>query len=498
MQVSVETTGGLERRLTVALPADDIESAVDERLRSLGKTARLNGFRPGKVPFAVVKKRYEPQVRSEVLGSLINRSYQDALAQEKLRPAGQPRIEPVSDEAELASAADGDAQAGGRPDGGAGDGADGAVAEAGGAPAATDEAAPGFRYTATFEVYPEFEPKFDASIRVARPEVEVGEEDIDEMLENLRSQRTEFVAVERAAADGDQVVIDFTGKIDGEAFDGGSAEKAPLTLGSNSFIPGFEEQLVGVSAGDEKTVQVTFPKEYQAEHLAGKDAAFDVVVHEVREPKLPELDEELVRSFGIEDGSIESLRADIRGNMERELKQRVDGKVKGQVMDGLVAMNPIDLPSALVDEEIGRQREQLMKQMPEGADASFLGDDLFREQAERRVRLGLVVGEIIQRRELRAEASAVRSQVERLASAYQDPQQVVDHYYANPELLRNIEGLVLEDAVTETVLAAATVTDEPTSFKDVMNPPQPATDGAGDDEDGPEPGAADDTNRENA
>ena len=460
MQVSVETTGGLERRLTVALPADDIESAVDERLRSLGRTVRMNGFRPGKVPFAVVKKRYEPQVRSEVLGSLINRSYQDALVQEELRPAGQPRIEPLEDDAGVVEAGDGEA------------------GQAGGTPEAGDGEAAGFRYTATFEVYPEFEPRYDASIEVVRPVVEVAESDIDEMLENLRGQRTEFVAVERAAADGDQVLIDFAGRIDGEAFDGGSAEKAPLTLGSNSFIPGFEEQLVGVSAGDEKTVTVTFPKEYQAEHLAGKEAAFDVVVHEVREPKLPELDEALVKSFGIEDGSIESLRADIRGNMERELKQRVDTRVKGQVMDGLVALNPIELPGALVDDEIGRQREQLMKQMPEGSDASFLGDDLFREQAERRVRLGLVVGEIIQRRELKADAPAVRAQVERLASAYQDPQQVVDHYYANPELLRNIEGLVLEEAVTDAVLAVASVTDEPTTFKDIMNPPQPVADDA--------------------
>lgn len=438
MQVSVETTRGLERRLTVALPSDDIETAVDERLRRLGKTAKLNGFRPGKVPFNVVKKRYEPAVRSEVLGSLINTSYQDAVQQEKLRPAGPPRIEPVS-------------------------GSDGAV-EA--------EAEAGFRYTATFEVYPEFEPVYNDAIKVARPVVDILGSDVDEMLENLRSQRTEHVVVEREAADGDQVVIDFTGRIDGEAFEGGSAEKAPLILGSNSMIPGFESQLVGVKAGDERTIQVSFPNEYQAEHLAGKAAEFEIVVHEVREASLPELDETLVRSFGIEDGSIESLRADIRGNMERELKQRVDSQIKNQVMDGLVALNPIDLPAALVDEEIGRQRDQLIKQMPEGTDASFIGDELFREQSERRVRLGLVVGEIIQRRELRAEAPAVRAQVERLASAYQEPQEVIDHYYSNPELLRNIEGLVLEEAVMNAVLESASVSDESTSFKEIMNPPQ--------------------------
>jgi len=452
MQVSIETTAGLERRLTVALPSDDIESAVAERLRSLGKTARLNGFRPGKVPANVVRKRFEPQVRSEVLGSLINRSYQDAVQQERLRPAGPPRIEPLS--------AVGEDSAGGVPEGAA----------------PSDDS--GFRYVATFEVYPEFEPVFDDSIKVTRPVVDIQESDIDEMLENLRSQRTEFSTVERAAADGDQVVIDFAGRIDGEAFDGGSAEKAPLTLGSNQMIPGFEDQLQGISAGDERTVRVTFPNDYQAEHLAGKEAEFDVTAHEVREARLPELDEVLVKSFGIEDGTVESLRSDIRGNMERELKQRVDGKVKGQVMDGLVALNPIDVPAALVSEEIGRQREELMKQMPPGTDAAFLDDDLFREQAERRVRLGLVVGEIIQQKELRADAPAVRAQVERMASAYQDPQQVVDHYYSNQELLRNIEGLVLEEAVTSTVLDAASVTDEPTSFKEIMNPPPPETDAA--------------------
>jgi len=441
MQVSVETMTGLERRLTVALPSDDIETAVDERLRRLGKTAKLNGFRPGKVPFKVVKKRFEPAVRNEVLGSLINTSYQDAVQQEKLRPAGPPHIEPL--------AADGEE-------------ADGET---------------GFRFTATFEVYPEFEPVFNDSIQVERPVVEIQDSDVDEMLDNLRKQRSEFVIVERAAADADQVVIDFTGHLDGEAFEGGSAEKAPLVLGSNSMIPGFEAQLVGVVAGDQRTLAVTFPEQYQAEHLAGKEVTFDVLVHEVREASLPELDEALVKSFGIEDGSVDSLRKDIRGNMERELKQRIDTRLKSQVMDGLVDLNPIDVPAALIAEEIGRQREQLMKQMPEGTDAAMLGDELFREQSVRRVRLGLVVGEIIQQKELRAEAPDVRAQIERLASAYQEPQEVVDHYYANPELLRNVEGLVLEEAVTSAVLGAASVVDKPISFKEMMNPPQTEADG---------------------
>ncbi|MFK8078082.1 MAG: trigger factor [Granulosicoccus sp.] len=435
MQVSVETTQGLERKMTVALPSEDIDSAVLERLQSLSKTTRMNGFRPGKVPFKVVKKRYESQVRGEVLGTLINRSYFDAVQQENLRPAGQPEIVP------------------------------GETAE--------DDTETGFSFVATFEVYPEFDPVYNDSIKVTRPVVNVEESDIDDMLENLRKQRTEYVAVDRESKDDDQIVIDFLGRLDGEEFDGGKAEKAPLVLGSNSMIPGFESQLVGMKAGDEKTIKVTFPDEYQAEHLAGKEVEFDITVHEVKESHLPELTEDLIRTFGIEDGSIEGLRADIRKNMERELSTRVENQVKSQVMDGLVDLNPIDVPSSLVSEEIQRQREQLMQQMPADSDSSMLSDELFSEQAKRRVQLGLVVAEIIQRSEIKADAAAVRAQVEQLASSYQDPQQVIDYYYGNPEMLKNIEGLVLEDAVTTSVLDAATVSDEPTTFKDIMNPSEP-------------------------
>lgn len=435
MQVSVETTQGLERRMTVALPSDDIDTAVLERLQNLSKTTRLNGFRPGKVPFKVVKKRFEPQVRNEVLGTLINRSFYDAVQQENLRPAGQPNIEP--DESD------------------------------------NEDPETGFSFIATFEVYPEFEPVFNEKIEINRPMATIESHDVDEMVDNLRKQRTEYSTVDRVAGDGDQIVIDFLGRVDGEEFDGGKAEKAPLVLGSNAMIPGFESQLSGMKAGDTQTIKVTFPDDYQAEHLAGKETEFDITVHEVKEPALPELDEELIKSFGIEDGSVDSLRADIQKNMERELKQRVDGQVKTQVMDGLVTLNPIDVPTALVNEEIQRQKEQMLEQMPEGSEVSALPDELFSEQARRRVLLGLVVGEIIQQNEIKADAAAVRQQVERMASSYQDPQQVIDYYYGNQEMLKNIEGLVLEEAVTETVLQAATVIDEPTTFKDIMNPPSP-------------------------
>ncbi len=438
MQVSVETIDSLGRKMTIELPQTDIDSKVNERLKSISKTAKINGFRPGKVPMNVVKKRFEPQVKGEVLGALINDSFYKAVQQESLRPAGQPEIKPLEGASE------------------------------------DDE---GFSYEATFEVYPEFDPKFDESLKITRPVVEIQSSDVDEMINKLLEQRKEFSTVDRASADGDQIVIDFTGRKDGEEFDGGKAEKAPLVLGSNQMIPGFEEQLVGMKAGDNKTIKVTFPEGYQAENLAGQECEFDIVVHEVKESTIPKLDEELVKSFGIEDGNVETLRADITKNMERELKARLDNDVKTQVMDGLLELNPMDVPAALVKEEIGRQREQFLQQMQgqmQGEpDTSMLADELFEEQSKRRVRLGLIVGEIVRRDSITADAGKVREQVEHMAASYQDPQQVIDYYYSNPELLQNIEGLVLEDTVTQVVVEKSSVTEESRAFADVMNPPAP-------------------------
>jgi len=436
MQVSVETIEGLGRKMTIELPQADIDSKVAERLRSISKTVKINGFRPGKVPMKVVKKRYEPQVKGEVLGALINDSFYKAVQQESLRPAGQPEIKPVE---------------------------------------GAENSAEGFSYEATFEVYPEFDPKFDKSLKITRPVVEIQATDVDEMIEKLLEQRKEFNLVDREAANGDQIIMDFTGRLDGEEFDGGKAEKTPLVLGENQMVPGFEDQLFGMKAGDEKTINVSFPDPYQAEHLAGKECEFDIVVHEVKESTIPELNEELVKSYGIEDGNVETLRADIHKNMERELKARLDNDVKSQVMDGLLKLNPIDVPAALVKEEIGRQRQQFLEKMKNQGqaemDGSTLADELFEEQASRRVRLGLIVGEIVRRDSITADAGKVREQVEHMAGSYQDPQQVIDYYYSNEELLQNIEGLVLEDTVTQAVVEKSSITDESRAFNDVMNPP---------------------------
>ncbi len=438
MQVSVEATEGLERKLKVQVPAERIDSAVNERLQSLSKTVRLQGFRPGKVPLRVVRTRFGAQVRQEVLGEVIQSSFQEAVVQEQLRPAGMPQIEPVD-----------------------------------------MDAGKELSYTAVFEVYPDFELAAVDGMQIERPVAEVAESDIDEMIDNLRKQRSEWETVERAAEDGDQLTIDFVGSIDGEEFPGGKADNMPLVLGSGSMIPGFEEQLVGASAGDERSVKVSFPEDYRAEHLAGKEAEFSVKVHAVKVPQLPEVDDEFAKSFGVDEGGVDALRADIRNNMQRELKQAVETRVKQQVMEGLVALNPIDLPKALVEEEIARLRQNVAGQMPEGASTEHLSDELFSADAERRVRLGLVVAEVIKSAELKADADKVREYVENLAASYQEPQQVVDYYYGNRELLQNVEGLVLEQAVTDWVVARAQVSEKPTAFKDVMNT-APAEEQAGD------------------
>jgi trigger factor len=432
MQVSVETTQGLERKLTVQLPTQEIDGKVDERLNSLKKTAKINGFRPGKVPMAVIRKRFAGQVRGEILGELINSSFYEAVSQEKLRPAGYPQITPVEN---------------------------------------SDEGQ--FVFDAVFEVYPEFEPANVDSLEIERAVVEVNASDVDDMLETLRKQRGEWNDVERAAADGDQVTIDFNGKVDGEEFAGGKAENAPLVLGSGSMIPGFEDQIVGIKAGEERSIKVTFPEDYQKEDLAGKEAVFDITAHAVKESVLPELNDEFAKNFGLEDGTVDSLRTDVQANMERELKQALDNDIKKQVMDGLLALNAVDIPKALITEEVGRLKNQLAEQMPQGFDPATLDDTMFADDAERRVRLGLIIAELVKSNELKADADKVREQVETIAASYQEPQQVVDYYYGNRELMQNIEGLVLEQQVCDWVVENATVSDIDKSFKDVMNKAQP-------------------------
>ena len=433
MQVSVETTSGLERRMTVGIPAERIENEVNKRLQQTAGRARIDGFRPGKVPMSVIRKRFGASARQEVIGEVIQSSFYEAVVQEKLNPAGAPSVEPK----ELDEGKD-------------------------------------FEYIATFEVYPEVALADFADIAVERIEAEVTDADLDKMLDTLRQQHTSYNAVERAAEDGDQLTIDFTGRIDGEAFQGGTANDSKLVLGSGQMIPGFEDGLIGATAGETRTVSVTFPEDYQNLDLAGKAAEFEIIVHEVAAAELPELNEEFFARFGVEEGGLDDFRAEVRKNMERELRQAIKGKTKTQVMDGLLKSNEIEVPKALISSEIDRLREQAVQQFG-GAniDPSQLPAELFEEQAQRRVSLGLIVAEIVKQNDIKPDNDRVRAMVEELASAYQEPEQVVSWYMQNEQQLAEIQSVVLEEQVVDTVLQKAKVTDKTVTYEEAVKPVQP-------------------------
>lgn len=430
MQVSIETTTGLERRMTVGIPADQIDAAVDARLKQASKTVKINGFRKGKVPMRVVKQRFGDGIRQEVLGDAINRSFYQALQQEKVRPAGQPSIEPTK----------------------------------------TDEGSD-IEFVATFEVYPEVELADLSDIEVTKPVADVEATDVDNMIEILRKQQAKWVAVERAAESGDRVNINYTGSKDGEEFDGGKAEGSSLVLGSGQMIPGFEDGIVGMSAGEEKTIDVTFPEEYHSEELKGAAVQFAIKVNAVEVQELPELNEEFFAAYGVEEGGEEKFREEVTANMQRELKNAVTNKVKQQVMDALVAKHEFDVPAALIASETQTLRQQMMQQFGgQQIDPSILPDELFKDQAVRRVRLGLVLGQVIQDKELKSDEALVDAKLEEIASTYQDPQEVIDYYKSNEQMLQGIQSVVLEDQAVEAVIASSKVVEEKMSYDEAIKP----------------------------
>lgn len=424
MLVSVEAGEGLQRQITVALSAEAIEQEIDKRLRDYGRNARMPGFRPGKVPLKVLRARYGDGVRGEVLADQVRTSFPDAAAQAALRPAGMPEIEPDID---LAT---------GR-----------------------------YQYIARFEVLPEIEPAGLGGRQVRQPVAEVSDADLERMIEHLRRQRQTFVAVERPAQTGDRVRLSFQGTVDGEAFAGGSAEDAVVELGAGRMIPGFEEQLEGVVAGDERTLDVTFPEDYQNRDLAGRPARFAVQVKEVLAAQLPEVDADFVSGFGVDDGDIERFRADVRANMARELAQRIKARVKQQVMDHLVEANPIDVPQALINEEIAALKQQT--QAAAGGGQFQLPDALFTDAARRRVALGLILAELVKRHNIVPTREQVMAAVEEVASTYEDPASVVRYYTADRQRLASVESLVLEDLVVERLLTELEVIVDPVTFTDM-------------------------------
>ncbi len=431
MQVSVETTSGLERRVTIQVPAAQIDNAVEERLKQTAKSARINGFRRGKVPMSFVRRQYGNEVRAEVVSEVMRTQYVEAITQEKLNPAGYPEID-----------------------------------------ASVNEAGKDLEFVATLEVYPEVAVAPLTDLAVEKPVATVTGEDLEKMINVLREQQAEWAEVEREATDSDQVNIDFEGFIDGEAFEGGKAEGHDLGLSSGTFIPGFEAQLVGTKAGEEKDVNVAFPEDYQAEQLKGKDAVFKVKVNKVSEQKLPELDEEFFKKYGVEEGGLDAFRADVQKNMERELEQTVKGKVKEQVVEALVNSSEFDVPKALLNNEIDALRQQAVQQFggPESFDASALPAELFSEQAEKRVKLGLLMASVVEAKEIKAEDDALRAYVEKMAESYQDPQEVVDYYMSNDQMRQQLESAVLEEQVVETLLSEATVNEVEMSYDDAIKP----------------------------
>lgn len=435
MQVSIETTTGLGRRLTVGVPAEQIEQEITERLNKAAKTIRIDGFRQGKVPLRVVRQRFGRGVRQEVVGETMSRSFYEAISQESVRPAGQPKIEPIKDE-------------------------------------------PGqdLEFAALFEVYPDIELVSFSNVSVQKPVAEVTDADLDTMIEKLREQRASWVDVSRPAEEGDQVLLDYSGTKDGEVFEGGSAEDSKLVLGSGQMIPGFEDALVGMSAGEEKTAALAFPKDYNNEELQGAAVEFELKVKEIQQRELPELNDEFFEQFGVSEGGEEAFRDDVRKNMTRELDSAIKNKFKSRVLDQLLALHDVALPEALVANEVSTLRQQMMSQFGGGQqfDESLLPAELFTGQAERRVALGLIVAEIVKSANIEADDEAVRTQIEEIAATYEQPEQVVQYYYGNEQMLNTVQSAVLEDQVIEHVAAQATVSDEALSYEDALTPdPQP-------------------------
>jgi trigger factor len=428
MQVSIETTGALERRMEVSVPRERIEQAIDERLKRVSRTAKLKGFRPGKVPLKVVRQQFGAQVRQEVLSDLMQSSFAEAVSQEKLNPAAGPRIEPLS--------------------------------------VGPDE---DLRYRATFEVFPEINLQGVEGIAVVRPAAEVAEADVDAMVLNLREQRPRFELVERECREGDRVTMDFEGLVDGAPFEGSKGENVAVLLGGGRMLKDFETGILGMKADERRQVSVPYPADYHNAALAGKAASFDVHVKKVEERRLPDLDDEFCRDYGVLEGGIEQLRREVRDNMERELADNVRARLKQQLLDGLLKANPVEVPSGFVDAQVREMQIEAARRAG-ATDASQVPPaDSFVEPARRRVALGLLIRELIRTRGVQIDRDRVESRLADIAATYPDPEAVIKAYRQNADALRQVESLVLEDQAVDLLLEHAKVTERPASFKEVMN-----------------------------
>ena len=429
MQVSVEAIGSIGRRLTVTVPAEQLEDAIVSRLKRLSKQVKIPGFRPGKVPMKMVEAQYGSQVMQEASGELIQSSYQQALGQEGLRPAGSPKIVPK-----------------------------------------TLERGQALEYVAEFDVYPEAKQLDLTGKPIERPVCKVTDEDIDRTIDTLRKQQQTWKSVDRKAKLDDQLMIDFVGTIDGVEFQGGKGNDVPLVLGSGAMIKGLEDGLVGVKGGEQKRVETTFPDNYQAKELAGKKAQFEVIVKTVEEPVLPEVNDEFIAKLGIENGSVEKLRADVKDNLERELGVRQRNVLRDRVLEALIELNDLDVPAELVAQEIEQMKQSAaQQQQSQGLPVTDSGDNaIYEKAAKRRVLLGLVIAEVIKQHNITADPDTVRKRVEEMAGGYESPEQVVRWHYEKPERLQGIESVVLEEKVVEVLLQTADIKDKEMGFQDLV------------------------------
>ena len=428
MQVSVESTSGLERRMEVSVPKEQIEQAVDERLKRVSRTAKLKGFRPGKAPIKVIRQQFGAQVRQEVLSELMQSSFAQAVTEAKLLPAAGPRIEPIS-------------------------------------------IAPGedLKYRAIFEIFPEVTLKEVEGLAVNRPVAEVSEADIEAMLQNLREQRPKFEPVERASREGDRVTMDFEGHIDGKGFEGSKGDDVAVILGAGRMLKDFETGITGAKAGEQRQVAVRYPDEYHNKELAGKTADFSVTVKKVEEKVLPPLDDEFCREYGVTEGGLEQLLSEVADNMRRELGENIRARLKQQVFDKFLDANPVEVPKALIDEQVRSMQIDTARRIGAKDASQVPPPEPFVEPARRRVALGMLVNELVKAKGLQLDRARVDARLGELAATYPDPDAILGAYRQNPDAMRQVENMVMEDQVVDFLLERAKVTDQPSTFKELMN-----------------------------
>jgi len=428
---AVPQPSALERTLELSVVIADLDKEIDQRLKRLGKNVKMPGFRPGKVPANIIKQQYGYEAHMEALNELLEKAFKEAVKTQQMRVAGSPKIEPKKTESETH-----------------------------------------IEFTATFEVYPEITVADLKEVEIERPVLEVGANDLENTLNVLRKQRVRYEPVDRAAAKGDRVTVDFLGKKDGVPFQGGEAKDYPFVIGEGAMLADFENAATGLKAGESKSFEMTFPADYHAKDLAGQAVTFDITVKQVSEPILPEIDAEFAKSLGIADGDTEKMRSEIETNLKREVKSRLKSRVKNQVMDALLKTNPVEVPKALVEVEIDQLIQNARQDMEQRSGKKMkdfpMQREWFADQAKRRVSLGLVLSEIVKTKQLHAKPEQIKSVVEDAAQSYEHPEEVIRWYYAQPQRLSDVEGVAIEDNVVAWALSASKVVEKPIAFDELM------------------------------